>query len=168
MSARWQAACWRGRPRSRWARRSATTTAPSTRATSRRPPSCAATTRNNSSKPRKRGPRRSPFSGGSESRPAVLRTAAKREGRCMSRWRVVVVLVLIAFPVVILAGAGVYFLWKEGIGFYLWWPMAACMALGYLLGWYWQRKRQLLPPVVFTPSLHWTDRDRQAWQLVEA
>jgi predicted GTPase len=86
----------------------------------------------------------------------------------MSRWRVLVVGVLLAFPVVILAGLGVYFLWKEDLGFYVWWPMAACMALGYLLGWYWQRKQQLLPPPELAPSLHWTERDRQAWQLVEA
>ncbi|HXG11158.1 MAG TPA: GTPase [Gemmataceae bacterium] len=86
----------------------------------------------------------------------------------MSHWRVVVVLALIAFPIVFLAGVGGYFMWKEDIGFYLWWPMAASMAAGYLLGWYWQRKRQLLPPIDFTPSMHWTDRDRQAWQLVEA
>jgi hypothetical protein len=86
----------------------------------------------------------------------------------MSRWRVSVVIFLVVLPVLVLAGAGSYFLWKEGLGFWVWWPMAGAMALGYLLGWYWQRRRQLLPPLDMTPSLHWTDRDCQAWQLVEA
>lgn len=86
----------------------------------------------------------------------------------MAHWRVGVVLVLIAFPVIFLVGTGSYFLWKEGLSFYLWWPMAGAMGLGYLLGWYWHRKRQLLPSVDLSPSLHWTERDRQAWQLIEA
>src|SRR5262249_40527127 len=42
------------------------------------------------------------------------------------------------------------------------------MGLGYALGWYWQHKRQLLRPVHEEPPLVWTERDRQAWQLVEA
>jgi predicted GTPase len=46
--------------------------------------------------------------------------------------------------------------------------MAASMMLGYGLALYWQRKKQLLRPVDFTPPLHWTDRDRQAWNLVAA
>ena len=87
----------------------------------------------------------------------------------MSRWRIAVVVLLIAVPFVLLAAAGSYYLlWRLGWGFYLWWPMAACLSLGYLLAWYWQHKRQLLRPVDFQPPLHWTNRDRQAWQLVEA
>jgi uncharacterized protein len=86
----------------------------------------------------------------------------------MSRWRVVLVLVLVALPFVFLAATGSYFLWQSGLGFKVWWGMAASMALGYGLGWYWQHKRQLLRPVDFGAPLIWTDRDRQAWQLVEA
>ena len=71
-------------------------------------------------------------------------------------------------PFVFLAAIGSYYLWRSGWGFYLWWPMAACLSLGYLLAWYWQHKRQLLRPVDFQPPVHWTERDRQAWQLVEA
>jgi predicted GTPase len=87
----------------------------------------------------------------------------------MSRWRVTVLVLLIAAPFVFLAAAGSYFLWtKTEWGFAVWWGMAGCMAIGYLLGWYWQHKRMLLRPVDFGASPHWTDRDRQAWQLVEA
>jgi len=45
--------------------------------------------------------------------------------------------------------------------------MMSCLMLAYLLGWYWQRGKRLLD-VDFTPPLHWTGRDREAWLLVEA
>jgi predicted GTPase len=86
----------------------------------------------------------------------------------MSRWRVAVVAALLAGPFVVLAAVGAYHLWARQWGFYAWWPMAASLGLGYLLAWHWQRRRVLLRPVDFTPPFHWTDRDRQAWQLVEA
>jgi predicted GTPase len=86
----------------------------------------------------------------------------------MSRWRIVLVLVLIGVPFTGLSLIGTYYLWETHLGFLSWWPMAACMALGYLLGWYWQRKQQLLRPVDYTGPLHWTDRDQQAMRLVEA
>jgi predicted GTPase len=86
----------------------------------------------------------------------------------MSRWRLIVLAALVAAPFLFLVGYGSYMLWLSGWGFWAWWPMAACFALAYLLGWYWQRQRRLLPHVDFTPPLRWTDRDKQAWQLVEA
>ena len=86
----------------------------------------------------------------------------------MSRWRVAVVALLILVPFVALAGVGTYYLWTTGIGFYCWWVLFACLSAGYLLGWHWQRNKSLLRPPDFTASAHWTDRDRQAWALVEA
>ncbi|HEV3255674.1 MAG TPA: GTPase [Gemmataceae bacterium] len=86
----------------------------------------------------------------------------------MSRWRVMVVAGLLTAPFLALAGLGSYYLWKERLGFSVWWPMAGSLILGYVLGWYWQRKRQLLKPVAFDPPIHWTDRDVAAWKLVEA
>jgi predicted GTPase len=86
----------------------------------------------------------------------------------MSRWRIIVVLVLLAAPVLFLVAVGGYFLWDRGLSFYLWWPMAACWAAGYLLAWRWQKQKRLLHPVDLNPPLYWTDRDRQAWHLVEA
>jgi predicted GTPase len=86
----------------------------------------------------------------------------------MSRWRIVVVAVLLLVPVAALAGIGSYYLWLHNLWFWIWWPLAGCMILGYLLAWYWQRRQQLLRPVDSNPPVHWTDRDRQAWHLVEA
>jgi predicted GTPase len=85
----------------------------------------------------------------------------------VSRWRIIVMAALFAVPVVVLAGLGSYYLWHEGLWIYVWWPLAACMIAAYVLGWYWQKHRKLLPSPDFTPSLLWTDRDRQAWHLVE-
>ena len=86
----------------------------------------------------------------------------------MSRWRILIVAILIVLPFVILAGWGSYFLWKEGWGLLLWLSMTACTFLGYSLAIYWHKKNQLLKPVDFTPPLLWTDRDKEAWQIVHA
>jgi len=85
----------------------------------------------------------------------------------MSRWRLLVLAALVAAPVLFLIGAGSYLLWDRGWWFWVWWPMSACLALAYFLGWRWQRKFRLLR-LDFDAPLHWTDRDRQAWHLVEA
>jgi predicted GTPase len=87
--------------------------------------------------------------------------------RALQNWRVIVLASLIAAPAVFLMGYGAYQLWWSGWSAYAWWPMMACLMLAYLLGLYWQRRKRLLE-VDFTPPLHWTDRDREAWHLVEA
>lgn len=85
----------------------------------------------------------------------------------MSRWRIGLVLGLTLAPFLFLAGAGSYYLWSQRWGFFAWWPLALCMSIGYTLGWYWQRKRLLLHPPDFTAPRHWTERDAEAWRLVE-
>src|SRR5947208_609859 len=45
--------------------------------------------------------------------------------------------------------------------------MLACVGLAYFLAWRWQRGKRLLTHDFDVP-LHWTDRDREAWKLVEA
>jgi uncharacterized protein len=85
----------------------------------------------------------------------------------LQNWRVLVLAALVAAPVVFLASYGSYQLWQSGWSFWAWFPMMACLMVAYLLGLFWQRRKRLLD-VDFTPSLHWTDRDRDAWQLVEA
>jgi len=85
----------------------------------------------------------------------------------MSRWRIIVVALLTLGPFLVLAAFGSYTLWTSGRGFVFWWVMAGCLSAGYLLGWYWQRKRRLLRPPSFDPPLYWTERDREAWALVK-
>jgi small GTP-binding protein len=86
----------------------------------------------------------------------------------MSRWRIILVTFLIAVPLLGLAATGSYYLWREGLSLHVWWPLAGCMILGYVLAWHWQSKKMLLRPVDFTSPLHWTERDQEAWTLVKA
>lgn len=86
----------------------------------------------------------------------------------MSRWRIVIVLALLAAPVAALAALGAVFLWQRGWWFWAWWPLSLSFVLAYGLAWYWQRRHRLLRPLDLAPPLHWTERDREAWLLVEA
>ena len=86
----------------------------------------------------------------------------------MSRWRLLLVAVLLAAPLAALAVVGSVALWREQLWRYAWWPLFVCMALGYYLAWHWHRRRKLLPAPEVAPESHWTERDRQAWKLVEA
>ena len=84
----------------------------------------------------------------------------------MQRWRVIILACLVLTPILVVLAFGGYFLWWSGYGFWAWWPLSGCLALAYFLAWRWQKERKLLahePP----PPMHWTDRDRQAWKLVE-
>lgn len=85
----------------------------------------------------------------------------------MDRLRLGILAALVATPVLILAGLGAYYLWWTGWAFWAWWPLTGCLALAYVLGWFWQSRQKLLR-ADFPLPLHWTDRDRQAWQVVEA
>ena len=83
----------------------------------------------------------------------------------MTRTRIITLFLLVALPVLFLAGTGAYHLWDRGWAFYAWWPMGLSLALAYFLAWRWQRQiraRQAEAP----PPMHWTDRDRLAWQRV--
>jgi predicted GTPase len=85
----------------------------------------------------------------------------------MSRWRFVVLLTLFFGPFVFMMGVGAYHLWITGWTFYAWWPMAICFALCYLLAWYWQKKKALLPLWNVEKIPHGSARDQEAWKLVE-
>lgn len=86
----------------------------------------------------------------------------------MSRWRLLVLVGLAATPVLILVGFGIYFLWISGLWFWAWWPLTGSIALAYFLGWRWQAKQKLLKVDFDDAPLHLTERDRKAWNLVEA
>ncbi len=82
--------------------------------------------------------------------------------------RIAVLVLLALAPVVFLCGVGVYHLWDRGWSFVAYWPMAGCWLAAYLLGRYWTRRRPPAEePSVPTPG-YWTDRDKRAWQIVEA
>jgi uncharacterized protein len=86
----------------------------------------------------------------------------------MSRVRIAVVLSLLVIPLAILCSLGGYFVWRQGWGIWLWWPLTGCMALAYFLARRWQRSLRLIGRPDFEVPLFWTERDRQAWKLVEA
>jgi predicted GTPase len=81
-------------------------------------------------------------------------------------WRVLVLAILLAIPPLFLAGCGAYYLWQTGQWHWAWWPLSACFALAYILGWRWQKQQRLLR-VDFTVPIHWTERDQLAWKLVQ-
>src|SRR5262245_16819036 len=85
----------------------------------------------------------------------------------MGNWRWWLVGVLTAAPLLFVIGSGAFRLWRTGWFFWAWWPMAGCLLIAFMLAWRWQKGRQLLA-VDFEPALHWTERDREAWRLVEA
>lgn len=84
----------------------------------------------------------------------------------MTKARLILLAALVALPIVFLIGAGAYHLWHTGWAFWAWWPMGLCLAAAYILMWRWQKQIRLRQADV-PPPLHWTDRDRDAWKLVE-
>jgi predicted GTPase len=46
--------------------------------------------------------------------------------------------------------------------------MFASTGLGYVLAWRWTRGNQILPPTDLPPPNYWTDRDKAAWEKVQA
>src|SRR5687768_2298200 len=84
----------------------------------------------------------------------------------MINWRWWLLGTLTAVPFVFLMGYGAYQLWISGWFFWVWWPMAGCLMVAVLLTWYWQRSRQLVSDN-FKPSPYWTERDQEAFTLVE-
>jgi len=88
----------------------------------------------------------------------------------MSRWRIGVVVGFVILPFIVLAGLGSWYLWTEVENgtVKVWLPLSLLMGVGYLLGWYWQRKNLLLRPPDLAPPTLSTERDQKAWKLIEA
>ncbi len=82
-------------------------------------------------------------------------------------WRLFVLGLLFAAPVLFLVGYGSYSVWRDGRS-WVYWPITLTFVGAYFLAWYWQRKQQLGLRLDYTPPMHWTDRDNNAWKLVEA
>jgi len=83
--------------------------------------------------------------------------------------RLLLMAVLGSAPVLFLVGAGSYHLWDRGWSFIAYWPMILCWLAAYGLAWYTTRtwRSPKLKTKVATPEW-WTDRDQQAWAVVEA
>ncbi len=83
-----------------------------------------------------------------------------------SRWRFLVLGLLSLTPILILLGFGFYYLWISSYWLWFWVGMIACYSLAIFLAWRWQAGKRLLT-VDFDAPLFWTDKDKQAWKLVE-
>src|SRR5262245_452962 len=84
----------------------------------------------------------------------------------MSKWQIGILLALVAAPVLFLAGTGGWWLWSQGWMFWVWWPMAGCLATAYTLGAFWQRRARLVQSPHFDNPARGTARDQQAWELI--
>jgi predicted GTPase len=85
----------------------------------------------------------------------------------MTRLRLIFLTLLFLAPFAVMTGFGVYFLWKADL-MWVWWPLLGSMGLAYFLAWRWTRKRGMLPATDIPPPEYWTDRDRIAWEKVDA
>ncbi len=83
-------------------------------------------------------------------------------------WRLIVIGVLLALPVVVLVGAGMIALWRAGLYLWLWWLLPVCWLPAWLLARAWQAHWVAPSPALGGPASYWTPRDEQAWQLVRA
>ena len=86
-----------------------------------------------------------------------------------AKLRIGVVAMLFIAPVLFLLGVGIFHLWDTGWLFTAWWPMALCFFAGYGLAWYWTRRRKalLMPKGKVEAPNHWTERDKEAWAVVQ-
>jgi uncharacterized protein len=85
----------------------------------------------------------------------------------MSRWRVATVLILWLTPFALLIGVGGSYLWQTGWTLYTSLFTVLCFGLAFGLAWHWQRKRRLMPAWNLEPLPHGSQRDQEAWKLVE-
>lgn len=86
----------------------------------------------------------------------------------MTKVRLATLAALFFAPWVFLVGVGSYHLWDRGWWFWAWWPMCLSFGLAYFLAYRWTRGRGLLPDTDQPPPNYWTDRDKSAWELVQA
>ena len=86
-----------------------------------------------------------------------------------AKLRIATVAVLMLAPFLFLLGVGLYHIWDSGYTFMAWWPMALCFLAAYGLAWHWTRRKNtlLMPKVKIDAPNYWTDRDREAWAVVQ-
>jgi len=86
----------------------------------------------------------------------------------MSKARIGLLLALFMLPWAFLIGVGSYHLWNTGWLTTAWVPMFVCFGLSYFLAWRWTGRKGLLPDTGGSPPNYWTDRDKTAWDKVQA
>jgi len=83
--------------------------------------------------------------------------------------RLLLMAVLGSAPVLFLIGAGSYHLWDRGWSFVAYWPMIVSWLAAYGLAWYTTRGWRTAKSTTQAPASEWwTERDKQAWAVVEA
>jgi hypothetical protein len=86
----------------------------------------------------------------------------------MSRWRTIVILFFLAAPILCFIGVGGWALWETGRLIWLWLVLPAGWLIALLLAKWWGERILPLHPREFEPELHWTPRDKSAWNFVDA
>ena len=85
----------------------------------------------------------------------------------MKRWRSTLVLGLFALPLVILFLLGTYALFIRGWLFWSWWLLPICWGLAFYLARRGAWRADLKQSAQSEIPSYWTDRDREAWRIVE-
>lgn len=85
----------------------------------------------------------------------------------MSRWRTFIILFFLIAPILCFIGVGGWALWETGRLIWLWLVLPVGWAIALLLAKLWGERILPLRPQEFEPELHWTPRDKKAWEIVD-
>lgn len=90
----------------------------------------------------------------------------------MTRWRPLVLAVLLVAPVLLLVTAALWAIWEwergweTGVLFWIWWPLPALWGVAYWLSSRWGTDILPLPAAAFGVKQHWTPQDHKAFELI--
>ena len=85
----------------------------------------------------------------------------------MSRWRTISIITLFAIPIVVFGVLGAYALFERGWLFWMWFLLPICWGPAYLLSRRSSWNREIRQPWAVNVPPYWTERDREAWKIVE-
>ncbi len=86
----------------------------------------------------------------------------------MNRWRTWVILLLLAAPILGMIGVGSLALWRTGQTVWMWVVFLVAWGVALVLARFWREKFVRLKQPEMPTTLHWTPRDQNAWEIVEA
>lgn len=86
----------------------------------------------------------------------------------MNRWKAGIILFLLLAPLAAATGMGIWALWNSGWFLWIWLVLPLSWFSALLLARWW--RSPLLPLSVPQPAtpLHWTDKDAEAWKVIDA